>query len=120
MRPLSMLSATIAILASSSGVLSQTPISRFEDVAGKWRGHASGYRVTLDLDSSGRFTARSILGSESGTANLQGGLLEIPLPEHRGTLRLAWDGYRLTGPGVLRGKTWDVSLARTERMAGQR
>src|SRR5688572_183818 len=98
MRSLSMLAAAIAILASSTGALSQTPISRFDDVAGKWRGHASGYRVSLDLDSSGRFTARSMLGSESGAANLQGGLLEIPLPEHRGTLRLAWDGNRLAGP----------------------
>jgi hypothetical protein len=119
MRPLSMLVAAIALVASSVGALSQTPISRFEEVAGTWSGHASGYRVALDLDPSGRFTARSLLGRESGHADLQGGFLVIPLVEHRGTLRLAWDGSTLKGPGVLRGKTWDVSLARTDRMVGK-
>jgi hypothetical protein len=120
MRPLSTLVAAIALLAPFGGVLSQTPISRFEDVAGRWKGFASGHRVALELDASGRFTARSILGSESGEANLLGGFLVIPLVEHRGTLQLAWDGSTLKGPGVLHGKTWDVSLARADRTVGKR
>jgi hypothetical protein len=119
MRPLSMLVATVTLLAPFAGALSQTPITRFEDVAGRWNGYASGHRVALDLDPSGRFTARSSLGSESGEANLLGGFLVIPLVEHSGTLQLAWDGNTLKGPGILHGKTWDVSLARADQTVGK-
>jgi hypothetical protein len=39
----------------------------------------------------------------------------IPLTEHQGSLQLAWDGATLKGPGLIAGKTWSVSLARTAR-----
>ena len=70
-------------------------------------------------DPRGRFTAKSALGSETGEALLQGGALVVPLVEHNGTLHLVRDGETLKGPGVLRGKTWEVSLVRTERIVSK-
>ena len=92
---------------------SQTSITSFDDIAGKWAGHANMHSVTLEIDSNGRFTAKYALGGEIGVARLEAGALVIPLPEHRGTLQLAWDGNTLKGPGQIDGKTWLVSLART-------
>jgi len=119
MRLMSILVTTIVIVGSIGGAYSQTPISKFEQVAGKWTGHASRFRVSLDLDSSGKFTARSFVASESGEANLQAGSLVIPLVEHRGTLQLVWDGNTLKGAGFLGGKTWDVTLVRVDRSVGR-
>lgn len=115
----SLASVAIAMLGFCNVGYSQTSITRFEDVAGKWAGHASphDYSVSLEIERSGKFTARSLLGSESGEAKLSGGALLIPLAEHKGTLQLVLDGQTLRGPGVLRGTTWMVSLVRTDRMA---
>ena len=90
-----------------------TSIASFEDVAGKWVGHANNHNVSLEIDTTGRFTARYALGGESGEARLEGGALVIPLAEHQGSLQLAWDGETLKGPGLIAGKTWSVSLVRT-------
>jgi hypothetical protein len=92
-------------------------IASFEDVAGKWVGHANNHDVSLEIGTTGGFTARYALGGESGEARLEGGALVIPLPEHQGSLQLAWDGATLTGPGLIAGKEWRVSLVRTGRAA---
>ena len=64
----------------------------------------------------GRQVHRHIgVGLETGAARLQDGALIVPLPEHKGVLQLALQGEALKGSGVLRGKTWEVSLLRTER-----
>ena len=93
--------------------IAPTPIASFEDVAGKWVGHANNHNVSLEIDATGRFTARYALGGESGEARLEGGALVIPLAEHQGSLQLAWEGATLKGPGLIAGKTWRVSLVRT-------
>jgi hypothetical protein len=90
-----------------------TSISSFDDVAGNWVGHADNHNVSLEIDPTGRFTARYAFGRESGEARLEGGALVIPLTEHQGSLQLAWDGATLNGPGLIAGKTWRVSLVRT-------
>ena len=107
-------SAAVVVMATCTTGFSQTPmaIATFEDVAGKWAGHANTHAVSLDLETNGRFTARYALGSERGAARLEGGNLVIPLPEHDGALQLSRDGETLKGPGVIGGKTWQVSLAR--------
>jgi len=113
--------AAVAVAGFGSAGHGQTPpaagaptsIASFDDVAGKWAGHADKHDVTLEIDAAGRFTARYALGSESGAARLEGGALVIPLVEHQGTLQLVWDGQTLNGPGLIAGKTWRVSLART-------
>ena len=89
-----------------------TSIASFEDVAGKWVGHANNHDVGLDIDTTGRFTATYAFGQESGDARLEEGALVIPLAEHQGSLQLAWDGSMLKGPGLIAGKTWRVSLVR--------
>jgi hypothetical protein len=118
-RSASLASVVIAILGFCNVGYSQTSITRFEDVAGKWAGHASphDYSVTLEIERSGKFNARSPLGSERGEAKLDGGVLVIPLADHKGMLQLVLDGQTLRGPGVLRGRTWMVSLVRADRMA---
>jgi hypothetical protein len=93
--------------------VARASIASFEDVAGKWVGHADNHDVSLDIDTAGRFTARYALGGESGAARLEAGALVIPLTEHQGSLQLAWDGATLKGPGLIAGKTWNVSLVRT-------
>jgi len=108
--------ATIALCAWCGTALGQVGISTFDDVAGRWTGHASSHRVTLDIDAAGRFTAKSMLGSETGEAKLQDGTLIVPLPEHKGILQLVLRGEALKGAGILSGKTWEVSLLRTERV----
>ena len=111
--------AGMAVLGFCEVAHGQSSINRFDEIAGSWTGHASSHRVTLEIDTSGRFTARSPLGSETGDAKLQGGALVVPLVEHKGTLHLVRDGESLKGPGVLRGKTWEVSLVRTKRIVGK-
>jgi hypothetical protein len=114
-------SLALAIASFCNAGYSQTsiaPIASFHDVAGKWAGHANNHHVTLAIDTIGRFTARYALGGESGEAKLENGALVIPLPEHRGTLQLALDGDTLKGPGLIAGKTWMVSLARTGPAGG--
>ena len=69
--------------------LAPKSIASFEDVAGKWVGHANNHNVSLEIDTTGRFTARYALGGESGEARLEGGALVIPLAEHQGALQLA-------------------------------
>jgi hypothetical protein len=108
--------AAIALFAWCGTALGQPGISKFDDVAGRWTGHASSHRVTLDIDAAGKFTAKSALGSETGAAKLQDGTLIVPLPEHNGALQLALQGEALKGSGVLTGKTWEVSLMRAERV----
>jgi hypothetical protein len=87
-------------------------IAKFADVAGKWTGHANNHNVTLEIDATGKFRAKSALGGESGEARLEDGTLVIPLVEHDGTLQLVLVGDTLSGPGLLDGKTWMVSLTR--------
>jgi hypothetical protein len=111
-------SAALAIVGFCNAGHGQTSIApksiaSFEDVAGKWVGHANNHNVSLEIDTTGRFTARYALGGESGEARLEGGALVIPLAEHQGALQLAWDGAALKGPGLIAGKTWRVSLVRT-------
>jgi hypothetical protein len=89
------------------------PIASFNDVAGKWTGHADKHSVMLEINASGRFTAKYALGGESGEARLEGGALVIPLPQHEGMLQLMKDGESLKGLGVVDGKTWTVSLERS-------
>ena len=115
----SLASVAIAMLGFCNVGYAQTSITRFEDVAGKWAGHAAphDYSVSLDIERSGKFTARALFGSESGEAKLYGGVLLIPLAEHKGTLQLVLDGQTLRGPGVVSGRTWMVSLVRADRMA---
>jgi hypothetical protein len=116
MNRLAVTAAAIALCGwCSSTVLGQSGISKFDDIAGRWTGHASSHRVTLDIDAAGTFTAKSAFGSETGAANLQDGSLIVPLPEHNGVLHLALQGEALKGSGVLSGKTWNVSLLRAER-----
>jgi hypothetical protein len=107
-------SAAVVVMGTFNTGVTQTPvaIANFEDVAGKWAGHANTYAVSLDLDTNGRFIARYALGSERGAARLEGGNLVIPLPRHNGALQLSRDGETLKGPGIVAGKTWQVSLAR--------
>ena len=112
-RSVCLASIALAVLGFGNVCYGQTLITSFGDVAGKWAGHANTHNVTLEIDPSGRFTARYALGGESGKAMLEGGTLVVPLPEHRGTLQLAWDGDTLKGPGEIDGKTWVVSLTRT-------
>jgi hypothetical protein len=97
--------------------VASTSIASFDDVAGKWVGHANNHNVNLEIDPSGRFTARYALGGESGEARLEAGTLVIPLPEHKGTLQLVRDGDTLKGPGLIGGKTWTVSLLRVDPSA---
>jgi hypothetical protein len=117
-RSASMASVALAIVGFCDVGYSQTSITKFDDVAGKWVGHAAphDHKVTLEVDRSGRFKARSPLGGESGAARLEGGALVIPLADHQGSLQLVLDGDTLKGPGVLDGKTWMVSLVRTDPM----
>jgi hypothetical protein len=117
-RPASVASVAFAILGFCNVGYSQTSITKFDDVAGKWAGHASpnNYNVTLEIDRRGRFRAGSSFGGESGEAKLDGGILVIPLVQHRGTLQLVLNGETLNGPGVVSGKNWMVSLARIDRM----
>jgi hypothetical protein len=110
-------SMALATVSLCKAGYSQTLIASFDDVAGKWAGHANTHNVTLEIDPSGRFTARYALGGERGEARLEAGALVIPLPEHRGTLQLQWDGDTLKGPGQIDGKTWVVTLARTAAAA---
>jgi len=110
-------STALAILGFCNAGHGQAPVARtsiasFEDVAGKWVGHANNHDVSLEIDATGRFTARYAFGGESGAARLEGGALVIPLVEHHGLLQLAWDGATLKGPGLIAGKTWRVSLTR--------
>ena len=116
MNRLAVTAAAIALCAWGGTVLGQSGISTFDDIAGHWSGHASSHSVTLDIDAAGKFTAKSALGSETGAARLQDGTLIVPLPEHKGALQLALQGEALKGSGILRGKTWEVSLVRTERL----
>jgi hypothetical protein len=113
-----MASVALAILGFCNVGYSQTSITKFDDVAGKWAGYAAphDHKVTLEVDKSGRFKARSPIGSESGAARLEGGALVIPLAGHQGSLQLVLHGDTLKGPGVLDGKTWMVSLVRTDPM----
>jgi hypothetical protein len=104
--------AVAILLAGSSAAVGQATITKFGQVAGQWTGHASSHRVSLAIDPDGRFTAKSALGSETGDARLEEGMLIIPLVEHHGTLRLLLQGEELKGSGVLRGTTWKVSLLR--------
>jgi hypothetical protein len=114
-RSASMASVALAILGFCNVAYSQTSITKFDEVAGKWAGHAAphNHNVTLEIDGRGRFKARSPLGGESGEARLEGGALVILLSDHQGSLRLVLDGDTLKGPGLLDGKTWMVNLART-------
>ena len=120
-----MASAALAIVGlcnaghgqTSVASIAPTSIGSFQDVAGKWVGHANNHNVTLEIATTGRFTARYALGGESGEARLEGGALVIPLTEHHGSLQLAWDGATLRGPGLIAGKTWRVSLVRTTPIA---
>jgi len=102
----------LAVMGFCNAGYSQTLITSFNDIAGKWAGHANTHNVTLEIDANGRFTAKYAFGRESGVAKLEDGAVVIPLPEHRGTLQLAWDGNTLKGPAQIDGKTWAVSLAR--------
>ena len=99
----SMVAATVASI----------PIVKFDNVAGKWVGHANSHNVSLEIDATGGFTARYAFGGVSGEARLENGALVVPLTEHRGLLELAWDGETLKGPGQIAGKTWMVSLVRS-------
>jgi uncharacterized membrane protein YeaQ/YmgE (transglycosylase-associated protein family) len=110
-------SIALAIMSFGNAGYGQTLIASFDDVAGKWAGQANTHNVTLEIDHSGRFTARYALGGESGEARLEAGALVIPLPKHRGTLQLGWDGDTLKGAGQTAGKTWVVTLARTAAAA---
>jgi hypothetical protein len=109
-------SVALVILGFCNVGYSQTSITKFDDVAGKWAGHANNYNVTLEIDRGGRFKARSPLGGESGEAKLDGGTLVIPLTQHQGTLQLVLNGETLNGPGVVSGKNWMVSLVRIDRI----
>ncbi len=104
----------LAIVGFCNTGHSQTPIAAFDEVAGQWTGHANAHDVSLEIDASGRFTARYAFGGESGAAKLERGALVIPLPEHKGTLELVKDGNTLKGPGLIDGKAWMVSLVRTD------
>jgi hypothetical protein len=97
----------------------QTPIMTFADVAGRWTGHTapSVYRVTLEIDPSGRFKATSPLGNETGVARLVNGTLVVPFTRNEGHLQLTLVGERLAGPGVLGSRTGNVHLVRTDRHA---
>ena len=97
MNRLAVTTAAIAICAWCGTVLGQSGISKFDDIAGRWTGHASSHRVTIDIDAAGKFTAKSALGSETGAAMLQDGTLIVPLPEHKGALQLALQGEALKG-----------------------
>jgi len=108
---------TFCNVGYSQTATAPTSIARFDDIAGKWTGHANNHNVTLEIDAIGRFTARYALGGESGEARLAGGTLVVPLAEHDGTLELVWDGDTLKGSGLLGGKTWMVNLARSDRAA---
>ncbi len=87
MNKLALTAAAIALSAWCATVLGQSGITKFDDIAGHWTGHASSHGVTLDIDAAGKFTARSALGSESGAARLEDGTLVVPLPEHKGALQ---------------------------------
>jgi hypothetical protein len=107
-------SLALAIMSFCNAGHSQAAvITAFDEIAGTWAGHANTHDVTLEIDASGRFMARYVFGGESGAARLEGGVLVIPLPEHKGTLQLVRDGDALKGPGLIDGKTWTVSLVRT-------
>jgi len=110
--------AAVALLLAGSVAHSQSRITRFEDVAGKWTGHAfaNNYRVGLEIDAAGRFQAHSLLGAESGAARLENGTLVIPLVQHAGTFELVLDGDTLKGPGAVAGRSGTVTLVRTDRM----
>ena len=110
-------STALAVGGLCNAGYSQTLIASFHEVAGKWAGRADTHSVTLEIDPSGRFTARYALGNESGEARLEAGALVIPLPKHGGTLQLRRDGDTLKGPGQIGDKTWAVSLARTPAAA---
>jgi hypothetical protein len=110
-------SIALAMVGFCNAGHSQTVIAAFDDVAGKWAGHANTHNVSLEIDAIGRFTAKYALGGESGAARLEGGALVIPLPEHKGTLQLVRDGDTLKGPGLIDGKTWMVSLVRADPAA---
>jgi len=113
--------AAAAILGFSPVAYSQSSITRFEDVAGKWTGQAfaNNYRVSLEIDANGKFRARSLLGSERGKARIENGALVIPLVEHEGTLQLVLDGETLKGPGAVAGRTGIVTLVRADRMVNK-
>jgi hypothetical protein len=104
---------TFCNIGYSQTATAPTSIARFDDIAGKWTGHANSHNVTLEIDAIGKFTARYALGGERGEARLAGGTLVLPLAELDGTLELVWDGDTLKGSGLLGGKTWMVSLARS-------
>ena len=109
--------ATIILLFCFCDVAaSQTAITGFSHVAGQWHGYTSPHRhkVTLEIDPTGRFSAGSLLGSESGEARLEGGVLVVPLPKHDGALRLELDGATLKGQGTVAGHAGDVRLTRRE------
>ena len=110
-----LVSSVAAFLIGLPGMAqSQTPITTFADVAGKWTGQTapSVHRFTLEIDPAGHFKARSLLGSENGLAKLEGGTIVIPLTEHQGQLQLALVGDTLSGPGVLKSRKGSVSLVR--------
>jgi len=69
---------TFCNIGYSQTATAPTSIARFDDIAGKWTGHANNHNVTLEIDAIGKFTARYALGGERGEARLAGGLWWFP------------------------------------------
>lgn len=107
----------LTVLLGLTGTAHSQPSITFDNVAGKWSGHANTYKVSLEIDRGGRFLAKSPMGSERGEARIENGSLVIPLPGHHGNLQLVREGDSLKGPGYIDGKTWDVTLARAVEIA---
>jgi hypothetical protein len=64
---------TFCNIGYSQTATAPTSIARFDDIAGKWTGHANNHNVTLEIDAIGKFTARYALGGERGEARLARG-----------------------------------------------
>ena len=58
-------------------------IASFEDVAGKWVGHANNHNVSLEIDTAGGFRARYVWCSGKGITSAPPSSLASPLSPPR-------------------------------------
>jgi hypothetical protein len=94
------MASTLAFMVALHPTYAETPITSFDDIAGKWSGPlAENYRVTLrrpERQVQGRIARRRAARQSSRVT------IVIQLPQHQGTLQLILDGETLGDRGPQR------------------